>query len=110
VATELPPDLHQRAAPYLETRAQFLLSSPGIAVGVASLPDATPVDDRAVLGAVTAEALVLGQEGDPLHPAQVARDLAAALPKARLVVFDQPGVLLRERARLRGLITEFLND
>jgi len=39
----------------------------------------------------------------------VARDLAAALPKARLVVFDAPGVVLRERARLRGLVTEFLN-
>jgi hypothetical protein len=35
--------------------------------------------------------------------------LAAVLPKARLVVFDQPGVVLRERRRLRALITDFLN-
>jgi pimeloyl-ACP methyl ester carboxylesterase len=110
VASELPADLRDRASPYLEARAQFLLSSPGIAVGVASLPAVTPVDDRAVLGSVAAEVLVLGQEGDPLHPAQVARDLAAALPKARLVIFDQPGVVLRERARLRALIMDFLND
>ncbi|MCW2570173.1 MAG: hypothetical protein JWO88_231, partial [Frankiales bacterium] len=32
------------------------------------------------------------------------------LPKARLVVFDEPGVALRDRHRLRALITDFLND
>lgn len=109
VAAEIPPDLQQAAAAYVETRARFLLDQPGIAVAVASLPPVTPVDDRAALGAVSADVLVLAQEGDPLHPAQVARDLAAALPKVRLVVFDRPGVLLRERTRLRTLITDFLN-
>jgi hypothetical protein len=91
-------------------RSQFLLASPGVAVGVASLPGVTPVDDRSSLAAVSAEVLLLGQEGDPLHPAQVARDLAAVLPKARLTVFEQAGVVLRERTRLRELITGFLND
>ncbi|MBK5307584.1 MAG: alpha/beta hydrolase [Frankiaceae bacterium] len=110
VAAEIPVDLRDRAAPYIKTRARFLLDSPGIPVGVASLPPVTPVDDRSSLAAVSAEVLVIGQEGDPLHPAQVARDLAAVLPKARLVVFDQPGAMLRERRRLRALITDFLND
>jgi pimeloyl-ACP methyl ester carboxylesterase len=110
VADEMPPDLRDRAASYIDTRAQFMLDAPGIAVGVASLPAVTPVPDRSVLSAVASEVLVLAQEGDPLHPAQVARDLVAVLPKARLVVFDQPGVVLRERARLRTLITDFLND
>jgi pimeloyl-ACP methyl ester carboxylesterase len=112
VLDELPSDLHDlpAAATYIENRVQFLLESPGIAVAVRSLPDATPVEDRSVLGAVSAQVLVLGQEGDPLHPAQVARDLAAAMPKAQLTVFDQPGVVFRERPRLRGLISAFLND
>jgi pimeloyl-ACP methyl ester carboxylesterase len=110
VAEEIPADLRRAAAAYVETRTDFLLASPGIPVAVASLPPVTPVADRSVLGAVTAEVLVLGQEGDRLHPAQVARDLAAALPKARLVVFDQPGALLRDRRRLRTLISDFLND
>jgi pimeloyl-ACP methyl ester carboxylesterase len=109
VSDELPADLRDRAAAYIDTRAQFLLDSPGIAVGVASLPPVTPVPDRSQLAAVATEVLVLAQEGDALHPAQVARDLAAVLPRARLVVFDQPGVVLRDRRRLRVEITDFLN-
>lgn len=111
VRAELPPDLRAlpAATSYVSNRVAFLLGSPGIAVAVRSLPAATPVADRSVLGAVSAQVLVLGQEADPLHPAQVARDLAAVLPKARLVVFDQPGVVFRERARLRALVSDFLN-
>ena len=107
VRDELSPDLQQ--APYVAARTAFLLASPGIAVAVRSLPDRTPVPDRAVLGGITAKVLLLAQEGDPLHPAQVARDLAAVLPNAQLVVFDQPGVMCRERPRLRSLVTGFLN-
>jgi pimeloyl-ACP methyl ester carboxylesterase len=110
VEGEIPADLRERAATYVDSRARFLLDSLGIPVAVASLPGVTPVDDRSQLAAVSAQVLVLAQEGDPLHPAQVGRDLAAVLPKARLVVFDSPGVVLRERARLRALISEFLND
>ncbi|MDT7545463.1 MAG: 3-oxoadipate enol-lactonase [Actinomycetota bacterium] len=111
VEGEIPADLRARpgVAAYVDSRARFLLASPGIPVAVASLPPVTPVDDRSVLASVAADVLVLGQEGDLLHPAQVARDLAAALPKARLVIFDRPGVVLRERARLRREIADFLN-
>lgn len=65
--------------------------------------------DRSVLGGVAADVLVIGQEGDPVHPAAVARELAAALPRARLVIFDQPGAAFRERARLRALISDHLS-
>jgi pimeloyl-ACP methyl ester carboxylesterase len=109
VRAELPADVQDVAAPYVAARAAFLLASPGVAVAVRSLPEHVPVRDRSVLGAVTAQVLLLAQEDDPLHPAQVARDLAAVLPNARLVVFDQPGVLLRERRRLRDLVSGFLN-
>ncbi|MCU1589321.1 MAG: alpha/beta hydrolase fold protein [Frankiales bacterium] len=110
VEGELPPELRPGAAGYIKDRARFLLSSPGIPTAVASLPPVTPVDDRSSLAAVAADVLVLAQEGDPLHPAQVARDLAAVLPKARLTVFERPGVMIRERSRLRALISDFLND
>ena len=111
VREELPPDLRDApaAAAYARSRAAYLLSSPGVAVALRSLPGSTPVDDRSRLAAVTGEVLLLAQEGDPLHPAQVARELAAVLPRAQLVVFDRPGVLFRERARLRAEITRFLN-
>jgi 3-oxoadipate enol-lactonase len=110
VLEELPEDL--RALPavqaYARSRAEHLLSSPGVAVALRALPAVTPVDDASRLAAVRAEVLLLAQEGDPLHPAQVARELAGVLPRARLVVFDAPGVVFRERARLRTEITTFL--
>lgn len=110
VLAEVPADLHAdpAVAAYVRSRARFLLGTPGVAVAVRALSAAAPVEDRSSLAAVSAEVLVLAQEGDPLHPAQVARDLVAVLPRARLVVFDRPGVLFRERARLRALIGEFL--
>lgn len=111
VLEELPPDLRAEpaVAAYARTRASYLLSSPGVAVALAALPGCTPVDDRSRLSAVSAEVLLLAQEGDPLHPASVARELAAVLPRARLVVFEQPGAMFRERARLRAEITGWLS-
>lgn len=107
VLAELPADLRATTAAraYARARAAHLRASPGVAVALRSLPLSSPVDDRSRLAAVTAEVLLLAQEGDPLHPAQVARELAAVLPRARLVVFDRPGVVFRERARLRELVS-----
>jgi pimeloyl-ACP methyl ester carboxylesterase len=111
VVEELPEDLREQPAvlAYARTRAAHLLASPGVAVALRALPDVTPVGDRTQLAAVSAEVLLLAQEGDPLHPAQVARDLSAVLPRARLVVFEQPGVVFRERARLRAEVCGFLD-
>ena len=111
VREELPPDVH--ALPgveaYVRTRTSYLLASPGVTVALRALPAVTPVEEATRLSAVTAQVLLLAQEGDPLHPAQVARDLAAVLPRARLVVFDAPGVVFRERVRLRAEMTAFLS-
>lgn len=110
VLDEVPPDL--RSAPgvaaYVRERAAYALRSPGLALAARSLPLSPPVADPSRLAAVTAEVLVVGQEGDPLHPAQVSRDVADRLPRARLVVFERPGMLLRERGRLRELVPEAL--
>lgn len=110
VLADLPEDL--RATPavlgYARTRAAYLLQSPGVAAVLRAMRDDAPVTDRSRLATVTAPVLLLAQEGDPLHPAQVARDLRAVLPDARLVVFDRPGVVFRERARLRAEICAFL--
>jgi 3-oxoadipate enol-lactonase len=109
VRLELPRDLTGPAVDgYVGTRADFLLASPGLPALLAALPGDRPVPYRTALAAVTADVLLLAQEGDPLHPAQVARELAGLLPKATLVVFDRPGVVFRERARVRELISTHL--
>ena len=111
VREELPQDVLGLPAveAYVRSRTRFLLDSPGVTVALRALPKGTPVEDASRLAAVSAQVLLLAQEGDPLHPAQVARDLAAVLPRARLVVFGAPGVVFRERARLRAEISGFLD-
>ena len=106
VLDEVPPDLRglPGVAAYVRGRAAHLLASPGVALAVRALPQVTPVRDRSALGAVSAEVLLLAEGGDPLHPAQVARELSAVLPRARLVVLDRPGMVLRVRARIRDLV------
>ena len=107
VRAELPPD--RDTAAYAEARTSYLLSSPGLLRLLEGLSE-PPVPDLSVLGAVSADVLVLAQEGDPVHPASVARRLAAALPRASLVVFSRPGVLWNERARLRSLVLGHLGE
>lgn len=111
VAAEVPTDLPPGpVAAYVKARSAYLLASPGVAALLRTLPLVSPVRQRTLLVAVQTQVLVLAQEGDPLHPAQVARDLVAVLPRARLVVFDRPGAAFRERARLRELVVDFLGD
>ena len=73
------------------------------------LSEAVPLRDRAVLGAVTAPALVIAQEQDPDHPVWVAEQLAASLPHARLEVLPPGGIMERHRGVLRVLIGGFLS-
>ncbi|WP_229401075.1 alpha/beta fold hydrolase [Micromonospora okii] len=110
VAVELPPAVRNTPAgwAYLRQRLDHLLRD-GLAPGLAALPDQAPLRDRAALAAVTAPALVIANAGDELHPVEVAEQLAAALPRATLHVYDRPGVLWSERADLRERISGFLN-
>lgn len=111
VLAELPSDLRAEPAvhAYAAARMQFLLNSPGLPALLRALPSDRAVEDRGLLSAVTADVLVLAQEGDWLHPVQVAHDLTACLPRAKLVVFGQPGVMFRERRRLRDLVATHLS-
>lgn len=51
-----------------------------------------PLADLRPLRAVQAPAIVVSQAGDPLHPADVATRLAAALPHAELLALEPGGV------------------
>ncbi|RZU71890.1 pimeloyl-ACP methyl ester carboxylesterase [Micromonospora kangleipakensis] len=110
VSMELPPAVRNTPAgwAYLRQRLDQLLRD-GLAPGLASLPEQTPLRDAGVLAQVTAPALVIGCAGDDLHPVPVAEQLAAALPNATLHVYDRPSVLWSERADLRERISGFLN-
>jgi len=101
VRGELPAGRDTEA--YARARTTYLLSSPGLPLLLEALTEA-PVPDLSVLGAIETDVLVLAQEGDPVHPAAVARELAARLPRARLHVFDRPGVLWGDRRRFRELV------
>lgn len=92
----------------MRERALVQLKS-GVRQALRGLATEPAIAERAALARVTAPSLVIGQEGDEQHPAQVARELAAALPNARLHVFDAKWALLRERELTRGLITDVLN-
>ncbi len=73
------------------------------------MPD-RPVHDRAVLAAVTAPALVVAQEDDPLHSLDLAVELAAALPDATLLALPPGGVFWTAGARTAGALADHLSD
>ena len=71
--------------------------------------DDPPIRDGSAVGRVTAPALVVGQEGDPVHRAEVARELAEALPNAELILFEDRFAMLAEVATLTRRIAGFLS-
>jgi pimeloyl-ACP methyl ester carboxylesterase len=109
VSVEIPVGIRNSptAWGYLRQRLEQLARD-GLAPQLASLVDEAPVPDRSMLAAVTAPALVIGCLGDELHPVYVAEQLAAALPKASLHIYDKPGVLWTARTDLRTRIGSFL--
>lgn len=107
---ELPDDLRtMRGIRELMRERAERQYRPGVARALRGLPSTPPLDDRTVLAKVSAPSLVIGQEGDEVHPSSVARELAAALPDARLHVFPRPWSMLRERDTLRDLVAGLLN-
>lgn len=80
----------------------------GVAQALRALPGQVPVTDRALLAQVRVPVLVLGQEDDPAHPAQIARELAEVLPESVLHVLPPGGMMWGHRSRVRDLVGEFL--
>jgi pimeloyl-ACP methyl ester carboxylesterase len=111
VSQEVPP--HLRGTPtawaYLRQRLDQLMRD-GLGAGLAGLPEQVPVPDVSQLADVTVPVLVIGCDGDELHPPEVAEALAAALPCAITYMYDKPGVLWNQRGDLRERIAEFLNS
>lgn len=66
----------------------------GVARAIREVVLDAAVPDLGVLAAVRAPALVIGREGDSIHPASVARRLAEAMPNAEAIVLDSEADLL----------------
>lgn len=104
---ELPEEIRARRGVrlLLGRRAAALVTRPAPRPRV---PD-RPVHDRAVLAAVTAPALVVAQEDDPLHSLDLAVELTAALPDATLLALPPGGVFWTAGARTAGAIADHLS-
>lgn len=83
------------------------LLGPGLRAAVRQLPGEVAIADRSRLAAVRCPCLVVAQEGDRAHPAELARELAAALPDARLEVLPASAMWL-QRGRVREIVSGFL--
>ena len=104
---ELPPEVRERRAVrlLLARRAAALVERP------APRPRRTdrPVQDRAVLSAVTAPALVVAQDDDPLHALDLAVQLAAALPHSALLALPAGGVFWTAAAQAADALAAHLS-
>lgn len=90
-------------------RAVELIAAPGDPYRLLPLATAAPVDDLDRLRDVTIPVLLIAQEGDPAHPVEVARTIAAAFPNASLEVFDSQGALWGHRRVLRTIVAPFID-
>jgi 3-oxoadipate enol-lactonase len=104
----LPQEAQGVSAAWGADEAARLLALPGMGAALRAVPGETPLRDRAVLTLVTADVLVIGQEGDPAHPAQVARELAGCFPNGRSVILPPGGLLHRHRSQVRDLVRDAL--
>ncbi|TAL18926.1 MAG: alpha/beta hydrolase [Frankiales bacterium] len=69
-----------------------------------------PLADRSVLRAVTAPTLVVAQQQDPLHCADLAAELAAALPYAQLLELPPGGVFWTATASVAAALAAHLAE
>jgi 3-oxoadipate enol-lactonase len=76
---------------------------------IEQIPALVPLDDRVLLTRVTAPVLLIGQQEDEAHPSSVVHEIAEVLPNARVEIFSPGGVLWTHRARLRSVVSGFLN-
>ncbi|MER7080281.1 MULTISPECIES: alpha/beta fold hydrolase [Saccharopolyspora] len=103
VAADLPAGAE--VGDYAEQRAAALMR---LEDALRELPEQAPLADAAPLGSVGSDVLVVGATDDPLHPAEVAKAVAAAFARARLEIFPSPAPMLTHRRELRGLLVDFL--
>lgn len=103
---DVPEDWRERrgVGALLRRRAAALCERPAPRPAVVE----RPLTSRTLLSAVTAPALVVAQEGDPLHSTEVAVDLAAALPVSDLLVLPPGGVFWSASRQAQDALADHL--
>ncbi|MDZ7727590.1 MAG: alpha/beta fold hydrolase [Dehalococcoidia bacterium] len=92
-----------------EERARWLLAQdPSTLVPAIRGLGQAPYHDPELYRRITAPTLVIGHEGDPLHPVRAARLLADRVPGARLIVGDYPGYWREHPEELVSELRTFL--
>jgi pimeloyl-ACP methyl ester carboxylesterase len=105
--SELPPEIRERrgVAVLVKRRAGQLCSrKPPMPSG-----DDRPLHDRTVLSTISVPTLVIGQEADPLHQIDVARELAEALPGGRMLSLPEGGVFWTTPRDAQDALSEHLS-
>lgn len=105
---ELPPDVQARRGVrlLLGRRAAQLVTRPAPRPRIAD----RPVHDRSVLAGVTARALVVAQDHDPLHSLDLAVELTAALPGAALLAVPAGGVFWTAAPQVAHALAHHLSE
>jgi 3-oxoadipate enol-lactonase len=88
--------------------AILAMNSEGLPHAIRECIDDPPMRDPNPIAGVTAPALVIAQEQDPVHRADVARELAGTLANAELVLFPDRHALLREVVPVTQKVAAFL--
>ncbi|MGH2739713.1 MAG: alpha/beta fold hydrolase [Actinomycetota bacterium] len=92
----------------LRREAILQMNRDGVPLAIRECIGDPPIRDRDALRAVQAPVLVIGQEGDPVHDASLSRDLAAALPRAELMLFSSQQALIEAIPELTIRVATFL--
>jgi pimeloyl-ACP methyl ester carboxylesterase len=80
----------------------------GLARAIREVVNDVPLRDAEILRQVTAPALIIAREGDPIHPAKVALRLADLMPRSELHMFHDEVEMFDAMPRLVMRVNEFL--
>ena len=100
-----------RAAPWLRELDLLLwqdMNAAGVARSLRGIVGDVAIRDRELLRRVDAPVLIIGREGDEIHPAAVARILADLLPGAELILLPGEEELMQAIPTLVGRVGSFL--
>lgn len=92
----------------IRMRSILGMNRDGIPHAIRECIDDPPVRDAAAIARIGAPALVIGQEGDAVHSATVARELAEELPNGELILYPDRLAILADLGSLTQRVARFL--